>query len=143
MTQPENNPASQVPAKPEAKPAVYDKKDQHDRIVGYIIPGERLVVVYDLKGVGTGFVGITDRRVIFYDQGTLFNKKKTMISIPYHQVIAIASSDEGVIFQTSEVILITAAGRFTFDFRGPDKAHWAYRYIMNQILTQAHPQLAG
>src|SRR5687767_72383 len=72
-----------VEVKPEVKPAVYDRKDQHDRIAAYIIPGEKLMAVYDLKGVGTGFVGISDRRVIFYDQGT-FGKKRAMISIPYH-----------------------------------------------------------
>lgn len=126
----------------QSKPAVYDKKDQYDRIAAYVIPGETLVAVYDCKGAGTGFVGITDRRVIFYDQG-IFIKKKTMISIPYHQVIGIASTDEGLLFQTSEIMLITAAGKFSFEFRGADKAHWAYRYIMNQILTQAHPQLPG
>ena len=124
---------------PEVKPAVYDRKDQHDRIVAYIIPGERLVAVYDCKGAGTGFVGISDRRVIFYDQAT-FTKKRAMISIPYHQVVAVASSDEGTIFQTSEIILITAAGKFSFEFRGSDKAHWAYKYIMNQILKQTGQQ---
>jgi len=127
---------------PQAKLPAHDIKSQLDRIVAYIIPGETLMAVYDCKGAGTGFVGITDRRVIFYDQGVLF-KKKSMVSIPYHQVIAVASADEGVIFQTSEIVLITAAGRFSFEFRGADKAHWSYRYILNQILTQAHPQLPG
>ena len=120
----------------------YDKKDQYERILKYTIQGEALAAVFDCKGTGTGFVGVTDRRVIFYDQG-IFMKKKTMISIPYHQIIGIASADEGVIFQTSEIVLITAAGNYTFEFRGADKAHWAYAYIMNQILTQANPQLPG
>ena len=44
---------------------------------------------------------------------------------------------------TIEITLLTAAGRFTFQFRGSDKAHMAYRYIMKQILNQAHPQLPG
>lgn len=120
----------------------FDDKKQLDRIVPYVIPGETLMAVYDCKGAGTGFVGVTDRRVIFYDQGVLF-KKKSMVSIPYHQVIAVASADEGLVFQTSEIILITAAGKFSFEFRGAEKAHWVYRYILNQILSQAHPQLAG
>ena len=127
---------------PEVKPAIFDHKDQHDRIVAYVIPGERLVAVYDCKGAGTGFVGITDRRVIFYDQG-VFAKNKSMISIPYHQIIAVVSSDEGLVFQSSEIVLVTAAGKFSFVFRGADKAHSTYRYIMNQVLNQAHPQLAG
>ncbi len=66
-----------------------------------------------------------------------------MVSIPYHQIIGVASADEGIIFQTSELILMTAAGRFSFEFRGADKAHWAYRYILSQIMNQAHPQLPG
>lgn len=123
--------------------AHYDNKSQYERIKAYGIPGEKLYAVYDCKGRGTGFVGITDQRVIFYDQGT-FLKKKTMISIPYNQVVGVASLDEGgVLFKTSEITLITAAGQFSFEFRGADKAHNAYQYIMNQILNQPHPQLPG
>lgn len=40
-------------------------------------------------------------------------------------------------------MVFRAAGRFSFEFRGSDKAHAAYRYIMGQILSQAHPQLPG
>jgi len=120
----------------------YDNKSQYERIKAYLIPGEDLYAVFDCKGGGTGFAGITDRRVIFYDQG-VFLKKKSMISIPYNQVVGIASVDEGVIFQTSEITLITGAGRFSFEFRGGDKAHKAYAYIMNQLLSSAAPQLAG
>jgi len=123
--------------------AYYDKQSQYQRIKAYGVPGEKLFAVYDCKGAGTGFVGITDQRVIFYDQGTLL-KKKMMISIPYNQVIGIASRDEGgVLFKTSEITLITAAGHFSFEFRGADKAHEAYQHIMNQILNQPHPQLPG
>ena len=123
--------------------AYYDKKPQYDRIKAYGMPGEMLFAVYDCKGAGTGFVGITDQRVIFYDQGA-FLKKKTMVSIPYNRVIGIASRDEGaVLFKTSEITLITAAGNFSFEFRGADKAHKAYQYIMDQILNQPAPQLPG
>ena len=33
-------------------------------------------------------------------------------------------------FLTREIDIITAAGKFYFEFRGADKAQWAYRYIM-------------
>ena len=125
----------------EVKP-VYDNEGQYKRIAAYVLPGETLRAVYDCKGGGTGFVGITDQRIIFYDQGILF-KKKSMVSIPYNQIIGVASADEGVIFQTSQITLITAAGNFSFEFRGADKAHWAYRFILNQILNQARPQARG
>ena len=120
----------------------FDDKKQLDRIVAYLIKSEALFAVYDCKGAGTGFVGITDRRVIFYDQ-SFMTKKKAMVSIPYNRVIGVASADEGVLFQTSEITLLTAAGNYTFQFRGADKAHAAYAYILNQILNQANPQLAG
>jgi hypothetical protein len=121
----------------------YDIKDQYTRIKNYIIPGETLHAVFDCKGAGTGFVGISDQRVIFYDQGFLV-KKKSMVSVPYHQVIAVASADEGgMIFKTSELTLITGAGKFSFEFKGSEKAHWAYNFIMNQILNQINPQLPG
>lgn len=120
----------------------YDNKGQFDRIAAYMIPGETLYAVYDCKGSGTGFVGVSDQRIIFYDQGVVM-KKKAMISIPFHQIIGVVSVDEGTIFKTSEVSIITAAGRFEFEFRGADKAHWAYQFIMNQILNQANPQLKG
>ncbi len=127
----------QAPVKPR-----YDNEGQYKRIAAYAIPGETIHAVFDCKGAGTGFVGITDQRLIFYDQG-VFLKKKTMISIPYHHVIGIASADEGIVFQTSEITVMTGAGNFHFEFRGADKAHWAYAFIMNQILNQPHPQLPG
>jgi hypothetical protein len=123
--------------------SIFDNKSQYDRIAAYVIPGENIYAVFDCKGGGTGFVGITDRRVIFYDQTGVVSKKKAMISIPYNQIIGVSSEDEGTIFKTSEVTLITAAGKFSFEFRGGDKAHSAYTYIMSQILGQAHPQLKG
>ena len=123
-------------------PPIFDNKNQLERIQAYLLDGENLFAVYDCKGSGTGFVGISDQRVIFYDQG-VFVKHKTMISIPYNQIIGIASADEGIIFKTSQITLITAAGKFDFEFRGQDKAHDAYAYIMNQILNSAHPQLKG
>ena len=121
---------------------IFDKEDQLKRIQQYIIPRETLVAVYDCKGAGSGFFGITDQRIIFYDQA-FFRKKKSMISIPYNRVIGISSSDEGTFLKTSEIVLITAAGNFSFEFRGADKAHRTYRYIMNQIMNQPSPQMAG
>jgi len=121
---------------------IFDKEDQLKRIQQYIIPRETLVAVYDCKGAGSGFVGITDQRIIFYDQA-FFRKKKSMISIPYNRVIGISSSDEGTFLKTSEIVLITAAGNFSFEFRGADKAHRTYRYIMSQIMNQPSPQMAG
>lgn len=111
----------------------FDKQDQLDRIKAYVLEGEDLFAVYDCKGGGTGFVGITDKRVIFYDQAFL-RKKKSMISIAYKNIIGLASIDEGTLFKTSEITLLTSAGNFSFEFRGAEKAHSAYKYILGKIL---------
>lgn len=124
-----------MPEKP-----IYDHKEQWNRVAAYVIPGETLYAVYDCKGGGTGFVGITDQRVIFYDQ-TFLRELKSMISIPYNRIIGIASQDEGTILKTSTLTFITAAGNFTFEFWGAKKAHWVYRFVMDQILNQSHPQV--
>jgi len=115
--------------------AVFDRQDQLDRIKPYMLTGETLFAVYDCKGAGTGFVGVTDRRVIFYDQGVVF-KKKAMITIPYKNVLGVSTADEGMVFKSSEVTLLTAAGNFSFEFRGADKANWVYRHILNKILAE-------
>ena len=133
--------STQAQAKP-APQVLFDRQDQVQRVQAYIIPGETLVAVFDCKGAGTGFVGFTDQRLIFYDQAFL-TKKKSMVSIPYNNIVGVASTDEGMIFTTSEITLLTAAGNYTFQFRGSDKAHMAYRYIMKQILNQVNPQLPG
>ncbi len=113
----------------------FDKQDQLDRIKAYLLNDEFLYAVYDCKGAGTGFVGVTDRRVIFYDQGMFMNKNKKMISIPYSKMVGVASADEGMIFKSSEITLLTAAGNFQFEFRGAEKAHWVYKFIVGKLLA--------
>ena len=113
---------------------VYDNETQYRQIVAYLLPGETLYAVYDCKGIGTGFVGITDRRLIFYDQG-IIAKKRMMVSLPYQNILGVAVADEGMIFQSGEIIILTAFGRFEFEFRGSDRADWIYRFLLGQILA--------
>ena len=53
-----------------------DKKDQLEKIEGMCLPDEIIRAVFDMKGGGTGFLGLTDKRLIFYDKA--FLKKKFM-----------------------------------------------------------------
>jgi 23S rRNA-/tRNA-specific pseudouridylate synthase len=72
---------------------VIDNQIQFDRVVGYLLRNEILHAVFDCKDAG--FVGITDQRVIFYDQDVIATgKPKKMVSIPYHQIIGVAASDD-------------------------------------------------
>lgn len=118
---------------------VYDKKEQFDKIKSGVIPGETVEAVLDMKGGGTGFIGITDKRVIVYDK-TFMRKMKAIVSIPYSRIITIAAEDESGLltgrgfFGSSKLVLSTSHGEFEFEFRGSDKAHLAHQLIVSHMV---------
>jgi len=69
-----------------------DKKDQLEKIEGVCLPDETIRAVFDLKGRGTGFLGITDKRIIYYDKAFL-KSKKALVSIPHDRIACVASED--------------------------------------------------
>ena len=97
---------------------VFDKQEQYDAMVPMILPGETLHAVYDLKGAGTGFIGVTTKRIIFYDKNFL-GRRKAMTSVPFSKVTALSAIDEGGLFsKTSELVLKTGSEAYDFEFRG-------------------------
>src|SRR5437588_11302660 len=112
----------------------FDNKNQMERIQVMVNSPERLYAVFDEKGRGTGFVGITDRRIIFMDQGVI-RKKKMIVSLPYSKITAIASEDSGgIIFNSSALLVIAGNREFDFEFHTKEKAHRAYELIMWNLL---------
>ena len=119
---------------------IVDKKDQLKKIEDVCLPNELIRAVFDLKGAGTGFLGITDKRIIFYDKAFL-KKKKAIVSIPYSRIAAVASEDNKGFFirsgfLVSDTLTIEPMGLEprTFVFRGGDKAHQAHNIIMEYLL---------
>ena len=118
---------------------VFDKKDQLQKIEAALLPGETVEAVFDMKGGGTGFVGITSKRVIVYDKAFL-RRMKAIVSIPYSRITSIAAEDESGLltgrgfFGSSKVLLTTSHGEFEFDFRGADKAHLANNLILSHMV---------
>ncbi len=111
----------------------FDNRGQMERIQSGLIPGERLYAVYDMKGGGTGFVGITDRRLIIEDEGRI-RKRRSLISIPYSRITMIASADEGgMIRRTSELTIYAGGQEFEMEFRSSDKAERAYILIVQHL----------
>ena len=45
-----------------------DKKNRPEKIEGICLPEEVIRAVFDSKGRGTGFPGITDKWIIYYDK---------------------------------------------------------------------------
>jgi hypothetical protein len=120
---------------------IVDKKDQLEKIEGLCLPNETIRAVFDLKGRGTGFLGITDKRIIYYDK-EFMKRKKAIVSIPHYQIASVASEDDSGLFMkkgffVSDVLIINPVGLEpqTFEFRGGEKAHRAHNIIMEYLLT--------
>lgn len=123
------------PRPPDVSAAVYDQKSQYDQIVPWLVGGEKLYAVYDMRGGGTGFVAVTNKRLMFYDKAFL-GKRKALTSIPFNKITAVSSVDEGrgLFGATSELVVKTGSEAFEFEFRGGDKAQKAYNLIMSELL---------
>ena len=117
----------------------YDRKEQLQKIEAGLLPGEVIEGVFDMKGGGTGFLGVTNRRVIVYDKAFM-RKMKAIVSIPYSRITSIAAEDESGLFTgrgffaSSKVVLTTSHGDFEFEFRGADKAHFAHELILSHMV---------
>lgn len=117
-----------------------DKRDQLEKIEPLCLPDELIRAVFDLKGRGTGFLAITDKRIIYYDREWLKNKQ-AIVSVPFSRITSVASEDsKGFFVQkgffVSETLTISVQGEDvkTFEFRGGDKAHLAHMIIMEHLL---------
>jgi hypothetical protein len=67
----------------------YDKKEQLDQIASGLLEGETVIAVYDAVGAGTGFIGLTNRRVIVQDK-SFVGKKVAITSIPYSKIASVS-----------------------------------------------------
>ena len=117
----------------------FDRSEQLEKVQAALLPGEEVEAVFDMKGGGTGFLGITTKRVIVYDKSFL-RKMKAIVSIPYSRVTSIATEDESGVFTgrgffaSSKLALTTSHGDYEFEFRGADKAHVAHNLILSHMV---------
>lgn len=122
---------------------VYDKKEQLEKLQGNLIQGEQVYAAFDMKGGGTGFLGITNYRIVIYDKAFM-RKMKAIVSVPYSRIYYIAAEDEnGMLtgrgfFGSSKLVIKTAGEDFDFEFRGSDKAHLAHNLILSFLVRPAH-----
>ncbi len=115
----------------------FDKQDQYDKIAAGLLSGEQLIAVYDCTGVGTGFVGVTNKRVVLQDN-SFVGKKAAVTSLPYKNIQSVSFvSDKSVFgkFNSSSSIAITAGGNVReATFRGDEKAKHIHDTILWHIL---------
>lgn len=122
-----------------AERVMHDKKEQLDKIESALLPGEQVSAVFDMKGGGTGFLGITSKRLVVYDKAFM-RKMKAVVSIPYSQVRSVAAEDAANMltgrgwFGSSKLVISTGEGQMEFEFHGSDKAHIAHDLILTHLL---------
>ena len=118
---------------------IFDKESQLKKIQEYVLDFEDLLYVYDLKGVGAGFIGITNKRLIFFDK-SFFSKKKVIVSIEFSKIAIVQARDENAIFKgffsSSELEITAISGQtWEFEFRGSEKAINVYKEIIKHTLS--------
>lgn len=115
---------------------VFDRQDQFEQIKSGLLDGEQIIAVYDAIGTGTGFLGLTDRRVIIQDK-SFVGKKIALTSIPYSKITSVSvlsnKSWAGSFFSTASIAISVGPEVHQVDFRGTDKAHHSHNVILQHI----------
>jgi hypothetical protein len=117
--------------------AARDRQGQLDRIHRLLIDDEVLHAIYDLRG-GTGFVVVTDLRVVFTDQG-LVRKNRTIVSLPYARIAAVGAKDSGrplsgSSFGANTFSISTGGREWSLEFRTDREAYQAHQTIVQHLL---------
>ncbi|HEY7202629.1 MAG TPA: hypothetical protein VIC57_20575 [Candidatus Dormibacteraeota bacterium] len=122
---------------------VFDRQEQLRKVEAGLLDGEQIFAVYDLKGGGTGFLGITSKRLIVYDRTYLIDRQ-ALVSIPYTRIVTVAAEDHPNpvagrgFFSSSRLVLALQGDRqYEFEFRGADKALHAHNLILWHMLNGA------
>jgi hypothetical protein len=115
----------------------FDQQGQLDKIIEGLMPGERVLAVYDAIGAGTGFIGVTDKRVIIQDNSYV-GKKIELVSIPFSRISSVSvlsnKSMFGSFFSSSQIVIGTASKTYEVEFRGDGKAKHVHDLILWKIL---------
>ena len=116
----------------------FDKQDQLAKIQSGLMPGEALFAVYDGKGTGTGFIGLTDRRVIIQDN-SFVGGKIALTSLPYKRIQSVSFVSDKSMFgkfaASSTVAISVGVANFEVEFRGEQKARHAHDVILHYVMN--------
>jgi len=113
---------------------VYDSKGQYEQIQSGLLEGEQIIAVYDAVGAGTGFLGLTTRRVIIQDK-SFVGKRVAITSIPYSKVSSVSvvsnKSWAGQFFSTGTIAITVGTHMYEVEFRGSEKTHHVHNVILH------------
>ena len=111
----------------------YDRREQLQQIQSGLLDGEQVIAVYDAIGTGTGFIGLTNRRVIIQDK-SFVGKKFAITSIPYSKITSVSvvsnKSWAGQYFSTGIIAITVGTHIYEVEFRGVEKTHHVHNVIL-------------
>ena len=113
---------------------IYDSKGQYEQVQSGLLEGETIIAVYDAIGAGTGFIGLTNRRIIIQDK-SFVGKRFAITSIPYSKVSSVSvvsnKSWAGQFFSTGTIAITVGTHTYEVEFRGSDKTHHVHNVILH------------
>lgn len=114
----------------------HDRPDQLQQIQTGLLDSEQIIAVYDAIGTGTGFLGLTNRRVIIQDK-SFVGKKVAITSIPYSRITSVSvvsnKSWAGSFFSTGAIAINVGTHTYQVQFRGEQKSHHVHNVILHYI----------
>ncbi|GGK76580.1 hypothetical protein Sme01_20750 [Sphaerisporangium melleum] len=114
----------------------FDRPEQLQQIQSGLLQGEQIIAVYDAIGAGTGFLGLTDRRVIIQDK-SFIGKKVAITSIPYSKITSVSvvsnKSLAGSFFSSGAIAINVGTHVYEVEFRGEQKSHHVHNVILHFI----------
>ena len=113
---------------------IFDNKGQLQQVESGLLDGEQIIAVYDAIGAGTGFIGLTNRRIIIQDK-SFVGKRVAITSIPYSKVSSVSvvsnKSWAGQYFSTGTIAITVGTHIYEVEFRGSDKAQHVHTVILH------------
>jgi Bacterial PH domain len=113
---------------------IYDNKGQLEQVQSGLLDGEEIIAVYDAIGAGTGFIGLTNRRIIIQDK-SFVGKRIAITSIPYSKVSSVSvvsnKSWAGQFFSSGTIAITVGTHIYEVEFRGTEKTHHVHNVILH------------
>jgi len=114
----------------------HDRPDQLQQIQSGLLEGEQIIAVYDAVGTGTGFLGLTNRRVIIQDK-SFVGKKVAITSVPYARIMSVSvvsnKSWAGSFFSSGAIAINVGTHTYEVEFRGLQKSQHVHNVILHYI----------
>jgi hypothetical protein len=119
-----------------ARDVQFDLEDQLAAVRAGLLPGEQVVAVYDAKDAGTGFIGLTDLRIVLQDESYV-GGRIALTSIPYGGVHAVSlvsnKSFLGGYVEASTVSIAISGHTYEVELRGHDKARHVHDVVLHYV----------